>query len=76
MPRTRRGRHTHAPAESGCVLSLHHRTIHPTANLDTPEPGIDLDIVAKAPRSCRMDTVLSTSFGFGGQNAVLVFQAV
>lgn len=28
------------------------------------------------PRSCRMDTVLSMSFGFGGQNAVLVFQAV
>ncbi|GAA3142019.1 beta-ketoacyl-[acyl-carrier-protein] synthase family protein [Streptomyces rameus] len=59
-----------------CVLSLHHQTVHPTANLDTPEPGIDLDIVTKAPRTCRMDTVLSTSFGFGGQNAVLVFQAV
>ncbi len=59
-----------------CVLTLHHQTIHPTANLDTPEPGIDLDIVTKAARTCRMDAVLSTSFGFGGQNAVLVFQTV
>ncbi|BCM65022.1 ketosynthase [Streptomyces sp. EAS-AB2608] len=57
-----------------CVLSLHHQTVHPTANLDAPEPGIDLDIVTKAPRTCRIDTVLSTSFGFGGQNAVLVLQ--
>ncbi|MEU2060311.1 beta-ketoacyl-[acyl-carrier-protein] synthase family protein [Streptomyces sp. NPDC013455] len=57
-----------------CVLSLHHQTIHPTANLDAPEPGIDLDIVTKAPRACRIDTVVSTSFGFGGHNAALVFQ--
>ncbi|MET7434794.1 hypothetical protein ABZT16_38595 [Streptomyces flaveolus] len=59
-----------------CVLTLRHQTIHPTANLDTPEPGIDLDIVTKAARTCRMDAVLSTSFGSGGQNAVLVCQAV
>jgi 3-oxoacyl-[acyl-carrier-protein] synthase II len=57
-----------------CVLTLHHQTIHPTANLDTTEAGIDLDIVTKAARTCRIDTVLSTSFGFGGQNAALVFQ--
>lgn len=58
-----------------CVLTLHHQAIHPTANLDTPDLGIDLDIVTKAARTCRIDTVLSTSFGFGGQNAALVFQA-
>ncbi|WP_189979320.1 beta-ketoacyl-[acyl-carrier-protein] synthase family protein [Streptomyces capoamus] len=58
-----------------CVLTLHHQTIHPTANLGTPEPGIDLDVVTKAARACRVDAVLSTSFGFGGQNAVLVLQA-
>jgi 3-oxoacyl-[acyl-carrier-protein] synthase II len=58
-----------------CVLTLRHQTIHPTANLDTPDAGIDLDIVTKAARICRIDTVLSTSFGFGGHNAVLVLQA-
>ncbi|MFD7840793.1 beta-ketoacyl-[acyl-carrier-protein] synthase family protein [Streptomyces sp. NPDC059761] len=55
------------------VLTLQHQTIHPTANLDTPEAGIDLDIVVKTARTCRIDTVLSTSFGFGGQNAALIF---
>ncbi|MEV7814015.1 hypothetical protein AB0P05_25310 [Streptomyces flaveolus] len=59
-----------------CVLTLRHQTIHPTANLDTPEPRIGLDIVTKTARTCRMDAVLSTSFGSGGQNAVLVCQAV
>ncbi|MEU7424932.1 hypothetical protein [Streptomyces sp. NPDC040750] len=44
------------------------------ANLDTLDPGIDPDIVTKAARPCRIDTVLSTSLGFGGQNAVLVLQ--
>jgi 3-oxoacyl-[acyl-carrier-protein] synthase II len=58
-----------------CVLTLRHQSIHPTANLDTPDAGIDLDIVTKAARICRIDTVLSTSFGFGGHNAVLVLQA-
>ncbi|MEU0194368.1 beta-ketoacyl-[acyl-carrier-protein] synthase family protein [Streptomyces afghaniensis] len=57
-----------------CVLTLHHQTIHPAANLDVPEAGIDLDIVTKVARPCRIDTALSTSFGFGGHNAALIFQ--
>ncbi|WP_078864612.1 MULTISPECIES: hypothetical protein [unclassified Streptomyces] len=69
--------HSLGAAEAAvCVLTLRHQTIHPTVNLDTPEPGIGLDIVTRAARTCRRDAVLSTSFGFGGQNAVLVFQAV
>ncbi|MET9730922.1 beta-ketoacyl-[acyl-carrier-protein] synthase family protein [Streptomyces sp. NPDC006458] len=56
------------------VLSLHHRLIPPTANLDRMDPEIDLDVVTKRPRSARLEAVLSTSFGFGGQNAALVFQ--
>ncbi|MCF3178665.1 beta-ketoacyl-[acyl-carrier-protein] synthase family protein [Streptomyces polychromogenes] len=56
------------------VLSLHHQLIPPTANLDRMDPEIDLDVVAKVPRPTRLETVLSNSFGFGGQNAALVFQ--
>jgi len=37
------------------------------------DPEIDLDIVAKAPRRGAIDVAVSDSFGFGGQNAVLVF---
>ncbi|MCC2280896.1 beta-ketoacyl-[acyl-carrier-protein] synthase family protein [Streptomyces sp. ET3-23] len=57
------------------LMSLRHQTIHPTANLDTIEDGIALDIVTKAPRPQRMRAVLSASFGFGGHNAVLVLTA-
>jgi 3-oxoacyl-[acyl-carrier-protein] synthase II len=60
--------------EAACgVLALRHQVVPPTANLDRQDPGIDLDIVTKRPRPCRMDAVLSTSAGFGGQNGALVF---
>ncbi|MFE6521548.1 beta-ketoacyl-[acyl-carrier-protein] synthase family protein [Streptomyces sp. NPDC057794] len=57
-----------------CVLSLRHQYVPPTANLDRLGTDIDLDIVAKVPRQCRMKAVATTSFGFGGQNAALIFQ--
>lgn len=55
------------------VLTLEHGRIPPTANLDSQDPEIELDIVAKAPRETDADVAISNSFGFGGQNAVLVF---
>ncbi|WP_424893551.1 beta-ketoacyl-[acyl-carrier-protein] synthase family protein [Streptomyces sp. XH2] len=62
--------------EAACaVLTLQHQLIPPTANLDNPDPGLPLDIVRKAPRRARLTTVVSNSFGFGGQNAVLAFSA-
>ncbi|WP_406454064.1 beta-ketoacyl-[acyl-carrier-protein] synthase family protein [Streptomyces sp. NBC_00876] len=58
--------------EAACtVLSLEHQLIPPTANLDTLDPEIDLDVVTKAPRPHAMRAAISNSFGFGGQNAVL-----
>lgn len=56
------------------VLTLQRQTIPPTANLDHPDPAISLDVVAKHPRPCRMEAVVSNSFGFGGHNAVLVLR--
>jgi 3-oxoacyl-(acyl-carrier-protein) synthase len=55
-----------------CVLSIENGTIHPTANLDTPDPDCDLDYVAGGLREADVRTVLSNSFGLGGQNACLV----
>ena len=54
------------------ALTIEHGTIPPTANLESVDPEIDIDIVAKAPREATVETVLSNSFAFGGQNAVLV----
>ncbi|MFJ8336640.1 beta-ketoacyl-[acyl-carrier-protein] synthase family protein [Streptomyces sp. NPDC094437] len=60
--------------EAACsVLSLERQTIPPTANLDVQDPDIDLDVVTKNPRALRLSSVMTNSFGFGGQNAVAVF---
>lgn len=49
-------------------------TIHPTINLENPDPDCDLDYVPHQARKADVDVVLSNSFGFGGQNACLVFK--
>ena len=48
--------------------------VHPTINYEHPDPECDLDYVPNVSRRQRVDTVLSNSFGFGGQNACLVFR--
>ncbi|KNB53863.1 beta-ketoacyl-[acyl-carrier-protein] synthase family protein [Streptomyces caatingaensis] len=57
---------------AGTALTLHHQVIPPTANHHRTDPAIVADVVAGAPRRARLRTAISTSFGFGGQNAVLV----
>lgn len=47
----------------------------PTINYDDPDPDIPLDVVPNAARRGLVRTVLSNSFGFGGQNAALVLAA-
>jgi 3-oxoacyl-[acyl-carrier-protein] synthase II len=54
------------------VLSIKHGLLPPTANLDAQDPEIDLDVVSKEPRKADAEVVMSNSFGFGGQNGVLV----
>ena len=58
-----------------CVKTLLDGVIHPTINYETPDPQCDLDYVPNTARRAPVHTVLSNSFGFGGQNACLVFQA-
>lgn len=57
------------------VLTVQHGIVPPTANLDSQDPQIDLDVVSKAPRTSEISAAMSDSFGFGGQNAVLVVTA-
>jgi len=55
-----------------CVLSLYEGIIHPTINLEHPDPLCDLDYVPGEARRVQVETALSNSFGLGGQNACLV----
>lgn len=56
------------------VMSVLHNQIPPTLNLEYPDPGCDLDYVANQAREQFVKAALSNSFGFGGTNAVLLFQ--
>ena len=53
-------------------LTMSESIIPPTINYDNPDPDIPLDVVPNVSRQARVSTVLSNSFGFGGQNACLV----
>ncbi|MFO8101907.1 MAG: beta-ketoacyl-ACP synthase II [Dehalococcoidia bacterium] len=57
-----------------CVKTINEGIIHPTINLETPDPECDLDYVPSEARKAEVRTVLSNGFGFGGQNACLVFR--
>ncbi|MDX3309721.1 beta-ketoacyl-[acyl-carrier-protein] synthase family protein [Streptomyces sp. ME08-AFT2] len=57
------------------VLALRHAAVPPVANFDGQDGDHKLDIVAGRPRPTRGDAGISCSFGFGGQNAVLLFTA-
>lgn len=58
------------------ALALDTGTLPPTINLDEQDPEIPLDVVTE-PREVDVDggVAISTSFGFGGHNAVLALRA-
>ncbi len=55
------------------IMTIRDGIIPPTINYNTPDPDIPLDVVPNTCRKACVDNVLSNSFGFGGQNACLVF---
>lgn len=57
-----------------CIKTIQEGIIHPTINYETPDPECDLDYVPNVARKQQVNTVLSNSFGFGGQNACIVFR--
>jgi 3-oxoacyl-[acyl-carrier-protein] synthase II len=59
-----------------CCLSIQRSVIHPTINLDNPDPACDLDYVPNQPRERRVRRAISNSFGFGGHNCCLVVGAL
>jgi 3-oxoacyl-[acyl-carrier-protein] synthase II len=58
-----------------CIKSLESGMIHPTINYETPDPDCDLDYVPNRARETHPRTALSNSFGFGGHNGTIVFEA-
>ena len=56
------------------VLALDGGFLPPTINLETPDPECDLDYVPNQSRRAQFDAVLANAFGFGGNNASMVFR--
>ncbi len=58
------------------LMSMRDSVVPPTINYETPDPNCDLDYVPNAARDRKVKTILSNSFGFGGQNIALIAGAV
>lgn len=56
------------------ALTLHQGVLPPTINQEQPDPTCDLDYVPNNSREMPVRMAVSTSFGFGGQNAALVMR--
>ena len=53
------------------ALSIHDQKVHPTINLDTPDPACDLDYVPNVARPMQIRAGLAEALGFGGHNTAI-----
>lgn len=57
------------------IMAIRDGAVPPTINLHDPDENVDgLDLTPNAATRRTVDTALNNSFGFGGQNAALVFR--
>lgn len=70
--------HTNGAASAieavACALAIERGEVPPTANLEEPDPGFDLDYVPKVGRKHAVSTCLSLAAGFGGYNVCLALR--
>jgi 3-oxoacyl-[acyl-carrier-protein] synthase II len=72
-----KGLYGHALGASGALeaaitaMAIQRGTLPGTCNLEVLDPDVDLDVLA-TPRAATIEAAVTTSFGFGGMNAVLV----
>jgi 3-oxoacyl-[acyl-carrier-protein] synthase II len=57
-----------------CVLAIRDNIVPPTTNLHDPDPDLDLDYVPNESRRMPVNIAMNESFGFGGQNNVVIIK--
>jgi nodulation protein E len=74
--------HGHTLGAAGAIeaaataFSLDCGILPPTANFTQPDPECDLDVIPNHARTASVEYALSTSFAFGGLNAVLALRSM
>ena len=58
------------------AMAIRDNRVPPTINYEVPDPNCDLDYVPNVARDCKVDIVMSNSFGFGGHNATVIIKRV
>jgi 3-oxoacyl-(acyl-carrier-protein) synthase len=56
----------------GCAMSIQNQSVHPTINLDHPDPDCDLDYVPNKARAHDIHKMLTTASGFSGLHAAMI----
>jgi len=59
-----------------CIVALREGFVPPTLHLEHPDPECDLDYVPNRSRPHAVHTVMSNSYGFGGNNTSIVLRGV
>ena len=63
-----------AAGVAATILSMRARHVHPTINLDTPDPECDLDYVPHAARRRDVEVALCNCIAFGSKNSALILR--
>jgi 3-oxoacyl-(acyl-carrier-protein) synthase len=58
-----------------CAMSMQSQRIHPTINLENPDPRCDLDYVPHSSRPYAVNRLLTTASGFSGLHAAMVIES-
>jgi len=56
------------------IMEIQEQKVHPTINLDNPDPACDLNYIPHTPQGWKIDVAITNTFGFGGHNATLLFK--
>ncbi len=59
---------------AACLLAMRHGCLPPTINYQEKDADCDLDYVPLNARTIAINSAMSLSAGFGGQNAAIVFE--
>ena len=65
-----------AVSSLACILAIRDGIIPPTINLTDPDPECDLDYTPNVARQLPVTAAMANGFGFGGQNASMIFKAL